>query len=127
MSQHQFVLHIDAAEGAAPQVRMWIDEQQTSDLASEKEIALIRDAAFAWSAAFDAQGPFIYRIGIVAAPGSRWSLSFRSLGEDARELLFDSDELAMTKEWLVGTCESFDGSASCTHHDSTAGLQLLSS
>lgn len=106
MSEHQFVLKLEATSGVEPQVRMWIDEQQTSDLASEHEVELVRDGSAAWSAAFDAQGPFMYRIGIVAAPGSRWALEFRSAGEEPVELLYDADELTMTKEWLVGTCEA---------------------
>jgi hypothetical protein len=85
---------------------MWIDDQQTSDLASEHEVKLVRDGSAAWVAAFQARGPFLYRIGIVAAPGSRWILEFRATGEQPEELLYDSDELTMTKEWLIGTCEN---------------------
>ena len=51
---------------------------------------------------------------IVAASGSRWALEFRTTGEEAQELLFDSDELTMTKEWLVGTCE---GAEPCVTDD----------
>jgi hypothetical protein len=82
---------------------MWIDDQQSGDLTSEQEVQLRREEEAGWSAAFSADGPFMYRVGIVAAPGTRWSLSF-SAGND--ELLFDSDELTMTKEWLLGTCEA---------------------
>jgi hypothetical protein len=127
MSEHQFVLNIDVADGIEPQVRMWIDDQQTSDLSSEHEVALVRNALSAWSAEFDASGPFIYRIGIVASPGSRWSLVFRSVGEEPQELLFDSDELTMTKEWLVGTCEPFEATAVRGTRESGLGFQLLSS
>lgn len=104
MTEHEFVLKLETNAGVEPQVRMWIDDQQTSDLASEQEVKLVRDGA-GWFAAFSARGPFLYRIGIVAAPGSRWALAFRRTGEQPEELLYDSDELTMTKEWLIGTCE----------------------
>ena len=107
MTEHEFVLTLEtgAIPGVEPQVRMWIDDQQTCDLASEQEVKLVRGRAAEWVAAFSARGPFMYRIGIVAAPGSRWALAFRTRGEQPEELLYDSDELTMTKEWLVGTCE----------------------
>jgi hypothetical protein len=109
MSEHEFVLKLETTQGVEPQVRMWIDDQQTSDLASEHEVKLVRDGSAAWSAAFNAPGPFTYRIGIVAAPGSHWAFEFRTRttnGEQPEELLFDADELTMTKEWLLGTCEA---------------------
>jgi hypothetical protein len=105
MSEHAFLLKLETDEGVEPQVRMWIDDQETSDLASEHEVELVRDGSAAWSAAFDVPGSFTYRIGIVAAPGSHWALQFRTTGEESEELLFDADELTMTKEWLIGTCE----------------------
>jgi hypothetical protein len=110
MTEHEFVLKLETTPGIEPQVRMWIDDQQTSDLGSEQEVNLVCSGGEAWSAAFRAQGPFMYRIGIVAAPGSRWALAFRTTGEAPEELLFDSDELTMTKEWLVGTCEELESS-----------------
>lgn len=105
MSEHAFVLKLESKPGVEPQVRMWIDDQETCDLASEQEVQLVRDGSTAWSAAFDARGSFTYRVGIVAAPGTRWALQFRSTGEEATELLYDADELTMAKEWLIGTCE----------------------
>jgi hypothetical protein len=111
MIEHHFVLNIDRASGVEPQVRMWIDDQQTSNLFSEREVTLVRETAASWSARFLAEGPFTYRIGIVAVPGSRWSLAFRSVGADAQELHYDSDELTMPKEWLIGTCEEFEADA----------------
>jgi hypothetical protein len=107
MTEHEFVLTLEtgANAGVEPQVRMWIDDQQSGDLTSEQEVELVCDGAAEWVAAFSARGPFLYRIGIVAAPGSRWALAFRTTGEQPEELLYDSDELTMTKEWLIGTCE----------------------
>ena len=107
MTEHEFVLTLEtgANQNVEPQVRMWIDDQQSSDLTSEQEVTLVRDGSAEWVAAFSVRGPFLYRIGIVAAPGSRWALAFRTTGEQAEELLYDSDELTMTKEWLIGTCE----------------------
>lgn len=105
MTVHQFMLKLETATGIEPQVRMWVDSQQSTDLASEHEVSLTREEEAEWSGEFSAEGPFLYRVGIVAAPGTRWSLSFRA-GQD--ELLFDSDELTMSKEWLLGTCEVLD-------------------
>ena len=104
MSDYQFVLKLEDVERSAPEVRMWIDDQLSHDLSSEQEVKLARVEEFAWSAKFEAGGAFIYRIGIVARPGSRWSISFSS-GGDGEELLFDSDDLTLAKEWLVGTCD----------------------
>ena len=106
-TEHEFVLTLETktTAGVEPEVRMWIDEQQSSDLASEHEVKLVRDGSAAWSAAFNANGPFTYRIGIVAAPGSHWALEFRTAGDQPEELLYDADELTMSKEWLMGTCE----------------------
>jgi hypothetical protein len=114
MTEHEFVLKLEmgANPSVEPQVRMWIDDQQSSDLASEQEVKLVRDGAADWVAAFSARGPFLYRIGIVAAPGSRWALAFRTTGEQAEELLYDADELTMTKEWLIGTCEEIESERS---------------
>jgi hypothetical protein len=104
MSDYQFLLRLEDVDPRSTQVRVWIDDQLSGDLSSEHEIELEREAG-AWSARFSANGnAFIYRIGIFAAHGTRWSLCFRNVDED-EELLFDSDELAMPKEWLVGTCE----------------------
>jgi hypothetical protein len=85
------------------QVRVWIDDQLSGDLSSEREVSLVRDDDTSWSGRVSAASAFIYRVGIFAAPGARWSLSVRD--EDEQELLFDSDELTMPKEWLVGSCE----------------------
>jgi hypothetical protein len=122
MIEHHFVLNIDRAGGVEPQVRMWIDDQQTSNLFSEREVTLVRETLSSWSARFIADGPFIYRIGIVASPGSRWALAFRTVGDDAQELHYDSDELTMPKEWLIGTCEEFDADA---RHSSIEGTLSL--
>jgi hypothetical protein len=106
MSEHHIVLQIDVAEGIEPEVRMWLDDQQTCDLESEREVRLTRSTARAWTARFEAKNAFFYRIGIAAAPGCRWSLSLHDATQ--RELLFDSDELTMTKEWLLGSCDPQD-------------------
>jgi hypothetical protein len=108
MSDYQFVLKLEASDQSSPQVRVWVDDQLAGDLSSEQEIKLERTADGVWSAHFSARDVFMYRVGIYAAPGSQWSLSFFSGGDDARELLFDSDELTAAKEWLVGTCEHSD-------------------
>jgi hypothetical protein len=107
MFDYQFVLKLEDAEVAAPEIRMWIDDQFSHDLSSEHEIALAREAELSWSGKFEARGAFIYRIGIVARPGSHWSISFRN-ASDGEELLFDSDDLTLAKEWLVGTCEGVE-------------------
>jgi len=107
MSDYQFTIKLDGIDERAPQVRVWIDDQLAGDLSSEKELALVRETKDSWSGRVSTDGSaFIYRVGIFAAPGTRWSLSFCD-GRDQQELLFDSDELTMPKEWFVGTCEDF--------------------
>jgi hypothetical protein len=103
MSDYQLTIKLEGFEERAAQVRVWIDDPLSGDLSNEKELALVRDEDASWSGCVSAEGAFIYRIGIFAASGTRWSLSVRD--DDAQELLFDSDELTMPKEWLVGTCE----------------------
>jgi len=127
MIEHHFVLNIDRAGITEPQVRMWIDDQQTSNLFSEREVTLVRETQSSWSARFSAAGPFIYRIGIVALPGSRWSVAFRTVGEDAQELHYDSDELTMPKEWLIGTCEEWEADAPRATLDGSLSLIPLGS
>jgi hypothetical protein len=106
MPDYQFSLRLDAVDRDPAQVRVWIDDQLHEDFSSERELPLEHDGGSCWSAQFSANsGAFIYRIGICAERGTRWALSFRDLGDDV-ELLFDSDELIMSKEWLVGTCEN---------------------
>jgi hypothetical protein len=106
MSDYHFTIKLEDISEGAPQVRVWIDDQLAGDLSSEKEIVLVRETRDSWTAQVSTQGSsFIYRVGIFAAPGTRWSLSFRD-ERDQQELLFDSDELTMPKEWLVGTCEA---------------------
>jgi hypothetical protein len=107
MFDYQFVLKLEDAEGSAPEIRMWIDDQFSHDLSSEQEIGLVREEELSWSGRFETRGAFIYRIGIVARPGSHWSISF-SNASDGEELLFDSDDLTLAKEWLVGTCEGVE-------------------
>jgi hypothetical protein len=125
MSDYQFVLTLEDAEESAPQVRMWIDDQFSHDLSSEHEVTLAREQERAWSGTFDARGAFIYRIGIVARPGSRWSLSF-SKASDGEELLFDSDDLTLPKEWLVGTCEGIEVAPLHALRDASATRSLSS-
>jgi hypothetical protein len=115
MFDYQFMIKLDGIDERSAQVRVWIDDQLGGDLSSEKEIALVRETQDSWSARLSTQGAFIYRVGIFAAPGTRWSLSFRS-GREQQELLFDSDELTMPKEWLVGTCEGIDLSSHLVSH-----------
>jgi hypothetical protein len=125
MIEHHFMLNIDRASSVEPQVRMWIDDQQTSNLFSEREVTLVRETVSSWSARFIADGPFTYRIGIVAVPGSRWSLAFRTVGADPQELHYDSDELTMPKEWLIGTCEESEADADAPRATMDGTLSLI--
>jgi hypothetical protein len=127
MSDYQLTLTIESADERTPQVRVWIDDQPAGDLSSEQEIKLVRESDASWCARFSSRGDaFIYRVGIYAAPNSRWSLSLRAAGDDGEEFLFDSDELAMTKEWLVGTCEltQRDSSPANSHTAGASGAPL---
>jgi hypothetical protein len=108
MSDYRFTITFDSAGALAPSVRLWIDDEQAAGLGTERELVLARDTERSWSAEFSAtQAFFLYRIGICAAPGSRWALSFsRAVNDGNEELHYDADELMMPKEWLIGTCES---------------------
>jgi hypothetical protein len=104
--EFQFMLTLEGVDDSTPEVRVWIDDRPAGDLTSEKELPLVRETKKSWSARFSTCGSmFIYRVGIRSQPGHRWSLSFRGVGADAEEFSFDSDELTMPKEWLIGTCE----------------------
>ena len=106
MSDYQLTMTIESADGCEPQVRVWIDDQLAGDLSSEQEIELVRENKLSWCANVSSRADvFMYRVGIYAAPGSRWTLSLRDAAQGGEELLFDSDQLTMYKEWLVGTCE----------------------
>jgi hypothetical protein len=107
VSEYQLKMTLDGIGTGTAQVRVWIDNELTSDLSSEQELELSRDDEASWSGLFSAEGEgFVYRVGICAAPGTAWSLSVRDAGGEGDELLFDSDLLTMAKEWLVGSCEA---------------------
>jgi hypothetical protein len=106
MPDYEIKLTLDVEPDANPQARIFIDTDLRGDLTSEMEVALRHEAAGSWSARFSAaSGRFMYRVAMLAEPGSIWSLSIASLGERGEELLFDSDEVTLPKEWLVGSCE----------------------
>jgi hypothetical protein len=108
MSDYLITLKLEAVEDSDVQARVWIDSDLPGDLWSEAELPLDRVGHGAWSGRFSAaQGRFMYRVGMLAQPGTIWSLSIQNLGEQSRELLFDSDEVTLPKEWLVGMCEDF--------------------
>jgi hypothetical protein len=106
MPDYEIKLKLDVEADANPQARIFIDTDLRGDLTSEIEVALQHEAAGHWCARFSAaSGRFMYRIAMLAEPGTVWSLSITSLGKFAEELLFDSDEITLHKEWLVGSCE----------------------
>lgn len=120
MSGYQLKLTLDGTDASEAQVRAWIDTELTGDLSCEQEIDLVRDEEASWSGLFSMEGEmFMYRVGIRAAPGTAWSLSVRNAGSEGGELLFDSDLLTMTKEWLIGSCEH-PGTDENTHPHSPA-------
>lgn len=125
MGDYVFLMKLDTNDSRTPQIRVWIDDPLAGDLASEREVALVREAEDSWGARFSTEGDaFTYRIGICATPGTTWTLSFRS-ADDGDELLFDSDRLTVAKEWLLGTCELSDGGAAT--HLSLAGASSAAS
>jgi hypothetical protein len=108
MSDYVITLKLEADDDSDVQARIWIDSDLPGDLWSEAELHLDRVGPGAWSGQFSADhGRFMYRVGMLALPGTIWSLSIQSRGDQARELLFDSDEVTLPKEWLVGMCEDF--------------------
>lgn len=107
VSEYQLKMTLDGRGSGDAQVRVWIDNELSSDLSSEHELQLVRDDEASWSGLFSAEGDgFVYRVGICASPGTAWSLSVRDEAGQGDELLFDSDLLTMAKEWLLGTCEA---------------------
>lgn len=108
MSDYLITLKLEADEDSDVQARIWIDSDLPGDLWSEAELQLDCAGPGTWSAQFAAaHGRFMYRVGMLAQPGTIWSLSIQSLRGQGRELLFDSDEVTLPKEWLVGMCEDF--------------------
>jgi hypothetical protein len=88
-----------------PEVRAWVDLSPDGGLGSERELPLQRDGAHEWIGAFVVRDSldFLYRVGLLAHPGARWSLCLRHRGSN-RELLSDCDTLPLAKSWLVGSC-----------------------
>lgn len=110
MADYVISLKLEVGEDSDAQARIWIDSDLPGDLWSEAELDLDHVGPGEWSGQFTAnQGRFMYRVGMMASPGTIWSLSIQSLGGQGRELLFDSDEVTLPKEWLVGMCEDFAG------------------
>jgi len=110
MADYLIKLKLEVDDDSEAQARIWIDSDLPGDLWSETEIELARMGHGAWAGQFTAaDGRFMYRVGMLAQPGTVWSLSIQTLGSMGRELLFDSDEVTLPKEWLVGMCEDFAG------------------
>ena len=84
MSDYLITLKLEVDEDSDVQARIWIDSDLPGDLWSEAELKLERVEPGAWSGQFFAeQGRFMYRVGILALPGTIWSLSIQSLGGNA--------------------------------------------
>jgi hypothetical protein len=110
MANYLIKLKLEVDDDSDAQARIWIDSDLPGDLWSETEIQLDRLGRGAWAGQFSAaDGRFMYRVGMLAQPGTVWSLSIQTLGSMGRELLFDSDEVTLPKECLVGMCEDFAG------------------
>jgi hypothetical protein len=108
MADYVITLKLEVDDDSDVQARIWIDSDLPGDLWSEAELPLEHVGPGTWSGQFSAEhGRFMYRVGILAQPGTIWSLSIQSLIGQVRELLFDSDEVTLPKEWLVGMCEDF--------------------
>ena len=110
MADYLIKLKLEVDDDSEAQARIWIDSDLPGDLWSETEIPLDRNGHGAWAGQFSAaDGRFMYRVGMLAQPGTVWSLSIQTLGSRGRELLFDSDQVTLPKEWLVGMCEDYCG------------------
>jgi hypothetical protein len=110
MADYVITLKLEVDDDSDVQARIWIDSDLPGDLWSEAELRLDPLGPGAWSGQFSAtHGRFMYRVGMLAQPGTIWSLSIQNLGGQGRELLFDSDEVTLPKECLVGMCEDFAG------------------
>lgn len=106
MPCYELNVQLNRGTDREPVVRVWVDPDPDADLGSEVELPLRRRAMLEWTAIFIApRGPFLYRIGLVAEPGSVWEVSIRQRGPRQREVLFDSDLMVSSKQWLLGTCD----------------------
>ena len=110
MPDYVITLKLEVNDDSDVQTRIWIDSDLPGDLWSETELKLEHAGPGAWVGRFSAEhGRFMYRVGMLAQPGTIWSLSIQTLGAQGRELLSDSDEVTLPKEWLIGMCEDFAG------------------
>jgi hypothetical protein len=110
MPDYVITLRLEVDDDRDLQTRIWIDSDLPGDLWSEAELELDHIGPGAWAGRFSAEhGRFMYRVGMLARPGTIWSLSIQSLGAPTRELLCDSDEVTLPKECLIGMCEDFAG------------------
>ena len=96
-----------AEAGCRPEVRAFVDPSPDGGFGTEREISMQRRED-AWHGAIalpdDLPGVFLYRLGLAAPAGARWSyrVTQRGLGQP---LAADADCLPQGKCWLVGTCE----------------------
>ena len=110
MPNYVITLKLEVNDLSDVQTRIWIDSDLPGDLWSETELELEQLGPGVWAGRFSAEhGRFMYRVGMLAPPGTIWSLSIQTLGAQGRELLSDSDEVTLPKEWLIGMCEDFAG------------------
>ncbi len=89
-----------------PRMKAWLDPQPELGLDSEYELCLetvSEDARRALVELDPASPYFLYRVGLVADPGTVWHLSIQDL-QSGRLLYEDSDLLALPKEYLIGSC-----------------------
>ena len=106
MAHYVIKLKIDSDEDVQRDARIWVDTDLGGGLSSEAELELLQISEDSWTAHFSSDSRrFMYRVGMRARPGSIWSLSVQTVGLNRREVLFDSDEVTMPKEWLLGVCE----------------------
>jgi len=105
MACYEIKISLSGCTKPAPMVRVWLDPDVNVGSVAEVELPLCRQTDMQWSAAFLLAPPktFLYRVGLYAEPGSIWSISICQRGACCREVFFDSDMLALPKQWLLGT------------------------
>ena len=102
---HVWLTVTDAA--SRPDVRVFIDPSPNGGFGTEREVAM-QPRPDGWHGAFalpdDLSGAFLYRVGLVAHAGAKWSyrMTHRALGQ---QLAADADCLPQGKCWIVGSCE----------------------
>jgi hypothetical protein len=104
MILYQIELKVSGVNADAATFRVWLDSPSDS-FDSESEVSLVRVDG-TWKGAFIVpkrqRTGFYYRVGLVATPGSWWSLVIRDSATGV-ETVRDGDQVSEPKTWSLGS------------------------